>query len=167
MSAVRQFVQRLVWNRSPTRASAPPQTLCHPDDRAAHAPPAISARPFIGVLAVLIGAIISTLDSRITSFGLADVRGAVHAGFDEGAWITTAFTVGQIMGRFRLGWAAYLVRGAFSPSRSSSSASQIHSCRYRRTLATSSPSRRSADWPQAPSFRSRSASSCRICRLRW
>jgi DHA2 family multidrug resistance protein len=30
-------------------------------------------------------------------FGLADVRGAVHAGFDEGAWITTAFTVGQMM----------------------------------------------------------------------
>ena len=30
-------------------------------------------------------------------FGLADVRGAVHAGFDEGAWITTAVTVGQMM----------------------------------------------------------------------
>jgi hypothetical protein len=34
----------------------------------------------------LLGAVISTLDSRITTFGLADVRGAVHAGFDEGAW---------------------------------------------------------------------------------
>jgi DHA2 family multidrug resistance protein len=32
--------------------------------------------------------VISTLDSRITVFGLADVRGAVHTGFDEGAWIT-------------------------------------------------------------------------------
>jgi DHA2 family multidrug resistance protein len=49
------------------------------------------------VIAVLLGSIISTLDSRITNFGLADVRGAVHAGFDEGAWITTAFTVGQMM----------------------------------------------------------------------
>jgi len=113
MSAVRQFVQRLVWNRSPTRASAPPQTLCHPDDRAAHAPPAISARPFIGVLAVLIGAIISTLDSRITSFGLADVRGAVHAGFDEGAWITTAFTVGQMM----IGPISAWLGGVFGPRR--------------------------------------------------
>jgi DHA2 family multidrug resistance protein len=46
---------------------------------------------------VLLGTIISTLDTRITNFGLADVRGAVHAGFDEGAWITTAFTVGQML----------------------------------------------------------------------
>jgi MFS transporter, DHA2 family, multidrug resistance protein len=113
MSAVRQFAQRLVWNRSPTPAIAAPQTLCHPDDRAAHAPPAISARPLIGVLAVLIGAIISTLDSRITSFGLADVRGAVHAGFDEGAWITTAFTVGQMM----IGPISAWLGGVFGPRR--------------------------------------------------
>ena len=56
-----------------------------------------AARPYIGTCAVLLGSIISTLDNRITSFGLADVRGAVHAGFDEGAWITTAFTVGQML----------------------------------------------------------------------
>jgi DHA2 family multidrug resistance protein len=53
-------------------------------------------RPFVGIAAVLLGAVISTLFTRITSFGLADVRGAVHAGFDEGAWITTAATVGQM-----------------------------------------------------------------------
>jgi DHA2 family multidrug resistance protein len=72
-------------------------SLCHPADREAQLPPVISTRPYIGVLAVLLGSIISTLDSRITTFGLADVRGAVHAGFDEGAWITTAFTVGQML----------------------------------------------------------------------
>jgi MFS transporter, DHA2 family, multidrug resistance protein len=57
----------------------------------------LTTHPFVGVLAVLLGSIISTLDSRITSFGLADLRGAVHAGFDEGGWITTAFTVGQML----------------------------------------------------------------------
>ena len=31
----------------------------------------------------------SRRSTRITSFGLADLRGAVDAGFDEGAWITT------------------------------------------------------------------------------
>jgi MFS transporter, DHA2 family, multidrug resistance protein len=113
MIVVRQFAQRLGWNRLPGPAATAPQTLCHPDDRAAHAPPAISARPFIGVLAVLIGAIISTLDSRITSFGLADVRGAVHAGFDEGAWITTAFTVGQMM----IGPISAWLGGVFGPRR--------------------------------------------------
>ncbi|HVW00062.1 MAG TPA: MFS transporter, partial [Planctomycetaceae bacterium] len=79
-------------------AGAPPaHHLCHDADRAAQPPPPITHRPFVGVLAVLLGSIISTLDNRITSFGLADVRGAVHAGFDEGAWITTAFTVGQML----------------------------------------------------------------------
>ncbi len=53
-------------------------------------------RPLVGIAAVLLGAIISTLYARITTFGLADLRGAVHAGFDEGAWITTAATVGQM-----------------------------------------------------------------------
>ena len=57
----------------------------------------ISTRPLVGVVAVLLGAVISTLAGRLTTFGLADVRGAVHAGFDEGAWIPTAFTVGQMM----------------------------------------------------------------------
>jgi DHA2 family multidrug resistance protein len=71
--------------------------LCHPADMAAQTRPTISARPYIGVLAVLLGSIISTLDSRITSFGLADVRGGVHASFDEGAWVTTSFTVGQML----------------------------------------------------------------------
>ncbi len=56
-----------------------------------------AVQPYIGTLAVLLGSVISTLDNRITSFGLADVRGAVHAGFDSGAWVTTAFTVGQML----------------------------------------------------------------------
>ncbi len=72
-------------------------SLCHPADIAAQPRPVITARPLVGALAVLLGSVISTLDSRITNFGLADVRGAVHAGFDEGAWITTAFTVGQML----------------------------------------------------------------------
>ncbi len=39
----------------------------------------------------------STLGSRTTTFGLADLRGGLHAGFDEGAWITTSFGVGQML----------------------------------------------------------------------
>jgi DHA2 family multidrug resistance protein len=59
------------------------------------APP--STIPWMGLLAVLLGTFISTLNTRLSSFGLADIRGAVHAGFDEGAWITTALTVGQML----------------------------------------------------------------------
>jgi DHA2 family multidrug resistance protein len=48
-------------------------------------------------VAVLLGTVISTLNTRLSSFGLADIRGAVSAGFDEGSWITTAQTVGQML----------------------------------------------------------------------
>lgn len=87
------IVDRIAWHRT---ASAN-HTLCHPADKAAHQRPLVSVRPYIGVLAVLLGSVIATLDSRITTFGLADLRGAIHAGFDEGAWITTSLTVGQML----------------------------------------------------------------------
>ncbi len=56
-----------------------------------------ACRPYVGILGVLIGALASTLGSRITTFGLADLRGALHAGYDEGAWITTAYGIGQMV----------------------------------------------------------------------
>ncbi|MCB8875275.1 MFS transporter [Acidisoma silvae] len=59
--------------------------------------PANTAIPWLGLTAVLLGTFISTLTGRLSSFGLADVRGAIGAGFDEGAWITTAFTVAQML----------------------------------------------------------------------
>ncbi|HEV2271771.1 MAG TPA: MFS transporter [Steroidobacteraceae bacterium] len=52
--------------------------------------------PWLGLIAVLMGTFISTLNTRFSSVGLADIRGAVHAGFDEGAWITTAQTTAQM-----------------------------------------------------------------------
>ncbi len=53
--------------------------------------------PWLGLVAVLMGTFISTLNSRLSSYGLADIRGAVSAGFDEGAWITTAQTAAQML----------------------------------------------------------------------
>jgi DHA2 family multidrug resistance protein len=53
--------------------------------------------PWLGLTGVLLATFLSTLNGRLSSFGLADVRGAVHAGFDEGAWITTAQTVAQML----------------------------------------------------------------------
>src|SRR5215469_4246121 len=52
--------------------------------------------PWLGLVAVLMRTFISTLNGRLSTFGLADIRGAVGAGFDEGAWITTAQTVAQM-----------------------------------------------------------------------
>ncbi len=56
-----------------------------------------SLRPYIGIVGVLLGSLIATLGSRVTSFGMADLRGGLQVGFDEGAWITTAFGVGQMV----------------------------------------------------------------------
>ena len=64
---------------------------------ASPAPPAEQAIPWLGLTAVLLGTFISTLTGRLSTFGLTDIRGAIHAGFDEGAWITTAFTVAQML----------------------------------------------------------------------
>jgi MFS transporter, DHA2 family, multidrug resistance protein len=54
-------------------------------------------RPYVGILGVLLGSVMGTLGSRVTTFGLADLRGGLLAGFDEGAWITTSFGVGQML----------------------------------------------------------------------
>jgi len=61
----------------------------------AGAPP--EAIPWFGLAGVLLGTFISTLNSRLSVFGLNDIRGALSAGFDEGAWITTAQTTAQML----------------------------------------------------------------------
>ena len=65
--------------------------------------------PWLGLLAVLMGAFIATLTGRLSTYGLADIRGAVSAGFDEGAWITTAQTAAQMLNTVPAVWmgAAY------------------------------------------------------------
>ena len=68
--------------------------------------------PWLGLIGVLMGTFISTLNGRLSSFGLADIRGAVGAGFDEGAWITTAQTTAQMFVTLPAVWlgAAYGAR---------------------------------------------------------
>ena len=56
----------------------------------------LSDRPWVGIVAVMLSAIAATLTSRLTSFGLADIGGALGVGVDERAWITTAFSTAQM-----------------------------------------------------------------------
>jgi len=69
--------------------------------------------PWVGLLAVLMGTFISTLNGRLSTFGLADIRGAMGAGFDEGAWITTAQTTAQMA----ITLAAVWMGSAYGPRR--------------------------------------------------
>ena len=82
----------------PAPTAAPPLTA--PPTPAPHLPAAAApptSFPWLGLTAVLMGTFISTLNTRLSTLGLADIRGAVHAGFDEGAWISTAQTVAQML----------------------------------------------------------------------
>src|SRR5216684_2260519 len=56
-----------------------------------------SEYPVLGVVAVMLGAFISSLNTRITTFGLADIRGGLSFGFDEASWITTVFGAAQMV----------------------------------------------------------------------
>src|ERR1700730_15313021 len=50
----------------------------------------MAPQPLFAVAAVLLGSFLANFDSRLTSVGLPDLRGAFSLGFDEGAWLSTA-----------------------------------------------------------------------------
>jgi DHA2 family multidrug resistance protein len=66
----------------------------------------IAAQPLFAVGAVLLGAFLSNIDSRLTSAGLPDLRGAFSLGFDEGAWLSTAGIGSQIFIAPAVAWLA-------------------------------------------------------------
>src|ERR1700675_3891010 len=61
---------------------------------AAAIPAEVSTRPLLGILGVVTGAGVVTLTSRMISLGLADFKGVHGFGYDEGAWIGTAYDIG-------------------------------------------------------------------------
>jgi len=54
-------------------------------------PPDLAHSPLLGIVGVVMGAGIASLAARLLSLGLADLRGHLGIGVDEGAWIGTAF----------------------------------------------------------------------------
>jgi DHA2 family multidrug resistance protein len=56
-------------------------------------PSTVSPSRLLGIFGVMLGAGIVTLAGRLLSLGLADLKGNVGIGFDEGAWISSAFNV--------------------------------------------------------------------------
>ncbi|MBV8186633.1 MAG: MFS transporter, partial [Alphaproteobacteria bacterium] len=61
------------------------------------AAPKADYHPLLGVVAVVIGAFISTINTRVTAVGLADIRGGLSLGFDEGSWVSTTFSAAQVL----------------------------------------------------------------------
>jgi DHA2 family multidrug resistance protein len=66
----------------------------------------IAPQPLFAVAAVLLGSFLANVDSRLTSVGLPDLRGAFSLGFDEGAWLSTAAIGSQIFIAPAVAWLA-------------------------------------------------------------
>ncbi|MCP3474501.1 MFS transporter [Bradyrhizobium sp. CCGUVB1N3] len=66
----------------------------------------IAPRPVFAVVAVLLGSFLANFDSRLTTVGLPDLRGAFSLGFDEGAWLSTAGIGSQILIAPAVAWLA-------------------------------------------------------------
>src|SRR6266852_2594010 len=54
-------------------------------------PSEVSTWPLLGILGVVIGAGLVTLAGRMLTLGLADLKGHVGIGFDNGAWLDSAY----------------------------------------------------------------------------
>jgi DHA2 family multidrug resistance protein len=66
----------------------------------------IAPQPLFAVGAVLLGSFLANVDSRLTTVGLPDLRGAFSLGFDEGAWLSTAGIGSQIFIAPAVAWLA-------------------------------------------------------------
>ena len=57
-------------------------------------PAEVSSKPLLGILGVVTGAGVVTLTSRMISLGMPDFKGLHGFGYDESAWIGSAFDAG-------------------------------------------------------------------------
>ena len=64
-----------------------------PPSFAAMLPADLAHSPVLGIVGVVLGAGIVTLAGRLLTLGLADLKGNIGLGVDEGAWIGSAFNV--------------------------------------------------------------------------
>jgi MFS transporter, DHA2 family, multidrug resistance protein len=80
-------------------ALGPPLLMVRgPDGRSSALPgaPPLTGRLMIGLFGALVAGVMSLLNTRLTSFGVADLRGGVGLDVDLSSWVTTAFSVGSI-----------------------------------------------------------------------
>ena len=56
----------------------------------------LDQNPYVGSVGVFLGAGIATLNGRVISVGLPDLRGAMGFGVDEASWIPTAYNMAQM-----------------------------------------------------------------------
>jgi DHA2 family multidrug resistance protein len=93
-----------------------PETAISSETKQAQKPAsAIQAwtNPYIGILGVFLGAGLATLNARLLSVGLPDLRGALGFGFDEASWLPTALNMATMFS----GVFVVFVNALFGPRR--------------------------------------------------
>jgi MFS transporter, DHA2 family, multidrug resistance protein len=55
--------------------------------------PKLATNPYIGIVGVFLGATLATMNARLISVGLPDLRGALGLGFDQASWLPTALNM--------------------------------------------------------------------------
>jgi len=73
--------------------STPPATTTPGTAAPAVTTPAVTTNPWVGIVAVFIGAGLATLNSRLLSVGLPDLRGALGLSYDDASWLPTALNM--------------------------------------------------------------------------
>ncbi|WP_338474103.1 MFS transporter [Pseudomonas sp. WP18] len=63
---------------------------------AAAAPPAFGPRIVIGLVGVLLAVLVSGLNEMVTKVALADIRGAMAIGYDEGTWVVACYAATSV-----------------------------------------------------------------------
>jgi DHA2 family multidrug resistance protein len=95
---------------------SPPDTSISSETKQAQksAPPTQAwTNPYIGILGVFLGAGLATLNARLLSVGLPDLRGALGFGFDEASWLPTALNMATMFS----GVFVVFVNALFGPRR--------------------------------------------------
>ena len=59
-------------------------------------PPVFGARIIIGLVGVLLAVLVSGLNEMVTKMALADIRGAMHIGADEGSWLVALYSAASV-----------------------------------------------------------------------
>ncbi|MFS2096850.1 MFS transporter [Pseudomonas sp. Pseusp11] len=60
------------------------------------APPVFGPRIIIGLVGVLLAVLVSGLNEMVTKVALADIRGALAIGYDEGTWLVASYTATSV-----------------------------------------------------------------------
>src|ERR1700728_1511320 len=59
--------------------------------------PAVTLKTWIAVAGAMLGAFMAVLNIQITNASLRDIEGGIGTGGINGAWITTAYLIGEII----------------------------------------------------------------------